>query len=420
MKKLFYLVTILLLILSLILSTGCKKEATPTGDTSSVPAEEPAAEERPRGEALLDSELPFEKYIYEMGFYSFCDTQFPTLDLSKANGYYGEITINIIGDSISEGARGKFLYNNGYPALFKNSLNKTIDSNNWGFVIPYKTNQHGDRELHSFNTEMGVWTRETEPVNTPGFVNYKSNDSAGSALLISLDRRADGYDRHINGFYLNYSAGPTNGGFEVYVNDIKVYTVPANEPANLMARTDYIAIPDGIRNNLKIKIVKTDNSSVSINGITYAEQDGGVFVNTYARSGASACETEDSLLMNMCKANYVIFALGYNDVSIENVKLYTKKLELVVEACKESGATLICLDFLWPQPQSTSWGQNIRNVLFDAAKTADGYYIDFTDFYRVDSDYLLADPAHPSPNGYRLVARKLCYFFGIPFSSDFS
>ena len=418
MKKLAYIVISLLLCLSLLLCTSCGKKSDPAA--SSQPTEpEPIVDERPRGEALLEEELPYEKYIYETGFYSFNDNDFPTLDLSEPNGYYGDISINIIGDSISEGAQAKAIYNNGYPALFKNSLNKTIDSNNWGYVIPFNNNGYGDYEIHKFYAETGSWTRETHSPNTPGFVCYKSGSSAGSAAIIELDRRADGYDRHINGFYLYYSSGPTNGGFDVYVNDTKVYSVEGNGAVNLMARTGYIAIPDGVKNNIKIKVVKTDSSMVSINGICYAEKDGGVFVNTYACSGMTACEVNNSLLKDMCKANYVIFALGYNDVGKGDVNTYTQKLKVVVDACKESGATLIFLDFLWPQKTAPSWGQNIRNVIFDAAKEAEGYYINFTDFYKIDPDYVLADTAHPTPKGYRLVARKLCYFFGIPFSSDF-
>ena len=56
--------------------------------------------------------------------------------------------------------------------------------------------------------------------------------------------------------------------------------------------------------------------------------------------------------------------------------------------------------------------------MFSAAQTAEGFYIDFTDLARTERDKVLADAAHPTPFGYKLVARKLCYFLGIPFSSD--
>lgn len=417
MKKNISLLLILVLVLSLSLCAGCKKEDAATDNNSSALPEEPAQDERPRGEALLEEELPYEKYIYEDGFYTF-GKDFPTLDFGEAKGYHGDITINIIGDSISEGAQAKAIYNNGYPALFKNSLNKTIDSKNWGFVIPFGTNGNGDKDLHMFYAESGGWLRETHSPSTPGFVCYRSGDAAGSTAVIELDRRAEGVDRNINGFYLYYSSGPTYGGFDVYVNDTKVYSVAGKGKLNLMARTEYIAIPDGTRNNFKIRVQKTDSEMVSINGVCYAEKDGGVFVNTYACSGMTACEVNNSLLKDMCKANYVIFALGYNDVGKDDPVTYAQKLQVVVDACKESGATLICLDFMWnPSNASTSWGQDIKSAMFDAAKNANGYYIDFTYLIKVDRDFVLADAAHPTPKGYKLVARKLCYFFGIPFSS---
>ncbi len=419
MKKILSFSIALLLVFALMLVAGCDKN--PTGANSSNPDSAPGEEDsRPRGEALSEAELPYEHYIYDTGFYSFNDNDFPTLEFNEGKNSYGEKSIHIIGDSISEGAQSKAIYNNGYPALLKNSLNKWYGTSNWGYVIPFNTSGYGDSELHFFKAESGGWMRETHSPNTPGFVRYVSSDKKGSTAVIEVDRRKDSYDRHINGFYLYYNSGSNYGGFDVTINGEKVYTVTAGGELSNYARTEYIAIPEGLRNNLEIRIVKTDDNSVSINGIAYAESKEGVFIHNYACSGMTLCEVEAPLLREMCKANYVIFALGYNDVSLSDVEDYRRKLEIVTEACKESGATLICLDFLWPQSGAPSWGQNIRNEIFNAAQAAGGYYINFTDFYKIDPNFVLADTAHPTPAGYKLIARKLCYFLGIPFSSDFS
>ena len=417
MKKTIFTLICFLLSLTLLFVAGCGEKPQDTSSNSSDSIDN-AIDERPRGEALTEEELPYEKYIYETGFYSFNDNDFPTLEFNEGKNSYGEKSIHIIGDSISEGAQAKAIYNNGYPALLKNSLNKYYGTNNWGYVIPFNTNDNGDKELHFFRAEKGGWMRETHSPVTPGFVCYTSTDSAGATALIELDRRRDSYDRHINGFYIYYTSGSNYGGFEVTVNGQKVHTVAANGTLNNYARTEYIAVPDGLRNELEIRIVKTDDKSVSINGIAYAEQDDGLFVHNYACSGMTLCEVEAPLLREMCKANYVILALGYNDVGKGDPESYRQKFEIVVEACKESGATLICLDFLWPQKNLPTWGNNIRNEMFAAAQNAGGYYINFTDFYKVDPNFILADTAHPTPAGYKLVARKLAYFLGIPFSSD--
>ncbi len=419
MKNIFSAFTCLLLCLALVFVAGC--EDNPTGANSSNSDPSSSNTERPRGEALSEEELPFERYIYESGFYSFNDNEFPTLEFSEGKSPYGEKAIHIIGDSISEGVQAKVIHNNGYPALLKNSLNKWYGTNNWGYVIPFKTNDIGDRDLHAFSAESGGWMRETHSPNTPGFVRYTSSDKAGSTALIETDRRKDSYDRHINGFYIYYSSGSTMGGFDITVNGQKVHSVAAGGTLSNMTRTEYIAIPSDVKNKLEIRIVKTDDKAVSINGIAYAEQDEGLFINTYACSGMTLCEVDNELLREYCKANYVFLALGYNDVGKGDPETYAKKLEVITKACEETGATLVCFDFMCPPPNASStWGESIKNAMFNAAQTAKGYYIDFTYFAKVDREYTLADAAHPTPKGYKLIARKICYFLGIPFTSDLS
>ncbi|MBO7217295.1 MAG: SGNH/GDSL hydrolase family protein [Clostridia bacterium] len=416
MKKFISIFTCVFLCLTLLFLAGCGNNPTDTNSSNSDPASGNPG--RPKGEALTEEELPFERYIYDTGFYSFNDNDFPTLEFGEGKSPYGEKSIHIIGDSISEGAQAKAIYNNGYPALLKNSLNKWYGTQNWGYVIPFNTNDNGDRELHTFSAETGGWMRETHSPNTPGFVRYTSADKAGSTALIETDRRKDSYDRHINGFYIYYSSGSTMGGFDITVNGQKVHSVAAGEELSNWARTEYIAIPSDVKDKLEIRIIKTDDKAVSINGIAYAEQDDGLFVHNFACSGMTLCEVENDLLREMCKANYVFLALGYNDVGKGDVETYTRKLEVVTKACEETGATLVCFDFMWPMGENSSWGQNIKSALFSAAQAAKGYYIDFTYFAKIDRDYTLADSAHPTPKGYKLVARKLCYFLGIPFTSD--
>ncbi len=419
MKKLFSRFLPFLLALTLILCAGCNEKAAPsTSDNTSSTLPEDPVDDRPRGEALLEKELPFEKYIYEDGFYLF-GKDFPTLNFDEAKSPYGEKSIHIIGDSISHGMQAGAMYNYNYPTLLKNSLNKMLGTNNWGFVSPFSTDMYGSTELHTFSAEKGGWVREAHVVNTPGFTSYTSGDIAGSTALITVDRKKDGYDRHINGFYVYYTSGPSKGGFDITVNGTKVYSVAAGGSIDTWARTDYIAIPEGLKNELEIRIVKTDSGSVTINGICYAEADNeGVFVHNYSLSGMTLTEVDYSLLSKMCNANYVILALGYNDGGSGDIEVYQQKAQYIAETCLQTGATLICLDFMWPKPNSTTWATDFKNALFDAAHIANGYYIDFTGFYKVDPEYLLADSAHPTANGYKLVARKLCYFFGIPFSSD--
>lgn len=429
MKKAFYHLLALSLCFALAFCAGCQEkylasntDASSKADTSlnaDTSSDTDATTDKPRGEALTEEEKPFEDYIYKYGFYSFNDNDFPTLTFDKAMSLYGEKSINVIGDSISHGMQSGKMYNNSWTNLFKNSFNKQFGTNNFGYVSLLDSSGYGDTELHKIRGTHGTWYMTRHDVHTPGFCTYSSTDKAGYSLKIELDRKADGYDRHINGFYIYYIAGPNYGGFEVAVNGTTVHTELSHSELDYTARTKYIAIPDGLESFINITITKTDNKLVSICGIAYAESDSGVMINNYSHSGMTLCEINDDLLRKMCESNYVILALGYNDAGhSKDIADFREKLFVVSTACRETGATLICLDFMWPKGTNTGWVRDYKNEVFNCAQDAEGYYIDFTDLYKVDSDYLLADAAHPTPKGCKLIARKICYFFGIPYTSE--
>ncbi len=416
MKKVLLRIIELTLCLPILFLMGCGGDTAPS--TPSGSEDETPAVERPRGEALTEEELPYESYLYDYGFYSFCDEEFPTLNFDEAKGLYGEKSIAIIGDSISHGTASVLKYNNSWPVLLKNSINKVVGSNNYGYVS-IATPKETDCELHDAEIVKGNWSGVPTAPNTPGFGYYYSTDNSGATLAFAVDNRKGSYNRHINGFYVYYRQSSANGSFDITVDGQKVASVAAGGETKDTARTAYIPLPEGTKSEFEICMVKTDDKPVYINGIAYAEADSGVFVHNYSYSGMKLCEANDSLLRELCRANYVIMALGYNDAGSEqSIDTFAYKLSVIVNACKESGATLVVCDFMWPKGTNTSWAQKYKNELFDAAKIAEGYYIDFTDFYKVENGKCLADTAHPKPLGYRLIARKLSYFFGVPFTTD--
>ncbi len=399
----------------LVLFSGCNNNTSNVNETSSD-----TSSIIPCGEELTDDEKAFENFIYsDRGFYSLNDNDYPPLIFDKPMSIYGEKSINIIGDSISHGMQSGKIYNNSWTNLFKNSFNKQFSTNNFGYVSMLDSSGYGDTELHKVEAVNGSWSITRHVVYTPGYCLYSSNDKVGSTLSIKLDRKADGYDRHINGFYIYFTQGSSYGGFEVAVNGNTVHTELTSSELDYTARTKYIAVPDDLPSQIDITITKTDGKQLNICGIAYAESDGGVMINNYSLSGMTLCEIQDELLDRMCQSNYVILALGYNDAgSSQDLDVFASKLNVVSSACKKYGSTLIVLDFLWPKGSLTTWATNYKMNLFACAQSANGYYVDFTDMYKINAEYLLADAAHPTANGCRLIARKICYFFGIPFSSD--
>ena len=69
MKNFLSALICLALCVALVFAVGCSKNPTDENSSNSDPSSNNP--ERPRGEALTEEELPFEKYIYESGFYSF-------------------------------------------------------------------------------------------------------------------------------------------------------------------------------------------------------------------------------------------------------------------------------------------------------------------------------------------------------------
>lgn len=415
----------LFLCFSLLSLSSCKNadndQAAPSTNTVK---NEQTSDTISRGEALLSEEIPFEDAVYTTnGIYPFQNDPNPSLVFDKAMGLYGEKSINIIGDSISNGLSSGAIYNNSWVSLFKNSVNHYFNTYNWG----YTTLANGSTtttpictELHTVEPESGSWSNLPGSSNTPGFQAWRSGSGTASTLKISLDRKKDSYDRHINGFYVYYAEAPASGAFTVTVNGKKVASIPRGTKVDNCARTPYIPIPEDAGRELEIRIVKSDANLVVITGVSYVEKQGGIVINNYSGASQKLCETNSNLLQNLCKANYVILALGYNDAeSSQNINLFKAKLLDISTACLEYGTKLIVVDFMWDKVESESWANPYKAALFDCAASANGYYLDFSHLEDVDRNYLLADSVHPTSAGHKLIARRLCYFFGVPFTSNF-
>ena len=360
------------------------------------------------------------------------------LEFDNPRGLFGEISINIIGDSISQGLNSEKLYDNSWAALFKKAIGNRFDAYNIGYTslnCEDISSGYTNREIHTVTSQSGTWNRFSHSTckTTPGNCRYESPADSGtdSTLRISLDRNKDGIDRHINGFYIYYTAGTEYGSFEVKINGNVVATVNCvSEILNECARSKYIALPAGCGNELTIDIVKKEtDKKVSVNGISYIDKPNTVTVNNYSLSAIKLNDYDDALLEKLCQANIVIFTLGTNDVyGAIKPNLFVRKLEIVKKACKENGSILIVGDVIWPRDYDVNFGSRYKAALKACAEEANGYYIDFCTLYAENPSSFLSDniaepkdengnypkdPSHPSIEGHRLMADKLCEFFGL-------
>lgn len=404
MKRIICYTLLILLIL-----TACGEKVT---DSSAPDASEPVITdtEIPLGEALDDNEKPFESIIYSEDIVNSFGKE-KHISMSKENA-----TINVLGDSISYGSNAGKVYNYSWTSLFKYSVNDSVGTNNHGFVslLDHSAGPFINEEIHTVTPESGTWNFERPISYVPGFCTYYSPSGTGSTLLFKIDRRADGFKRAINGFYVHYLQLPSAGSFDITINGKKITTINTAGDTNYFAKTAFIQIPDGLDSKLEIRIAKKDAALVAISGISYAESDSGTTLNNYSLPSLALSDIDDNTLKGLCKSDYLILSLGFND-AINNRKLdeFKKKLSVISSACRENGTVLVVADFIWQEDK-----EDYSTALSDAAAVADGYYIDLRPLANISGTEFLTDHAHPDIFGHRAIARAISYFFSVPFCSE--
>lgn len=350
------------------------------------------------------------------------------LDYDKPKDVYGETSVSIIGDSISQGLNAGNLYDDSWASIFKNAFNQHFGANNIGFVSfndgyadkAGETDAATYKEIHKLT--MGAddqWNITKFWTGTPGLYLYTAaNVDTDSVLNIALNRRQGGIDRHINGFYIYHTTGPDYGNFEILVNDVKVASVDcAADERDMCARSEFIRIPEGMGDEITIKIVKSKavTGTVQIAGISYREDTTSPVVNNYSLSGCRLVDFSDEMLSKIATANVVMLTLGTNDLGTDcDLEVFKEKLKIVVDTCKRNGSKLVIGDVIWNlanRPKGAAFKLALKNAAVEMGE--DGYYIDFNE---IPVDKLLdvkTDSYHPTKQGHKLMGMKLINFFGL-------
>ena len=348
----------------------------------------------------------------------FTNEPFAVFDFSEGKDMYGDKTINIIGDSISQGLNSDLFYDNSWASLFKEVITKKYGTHNIGYVsLLDRTNEAvPGREMHTLSFPNGEWERYYISGNTPGGMSYATHQQ-GSILRIEVNRQEGGKDRHINGFYIYYPEGPYRSTFTVQVNGQKLAVIDANRPEeNGCARSQYIPLPEDCPDDVQIDLIAGDctDKSVIISGISYIDNPNDLIVNNYSLSGIQLVNIDDMTLQNMCKANVVILTLGTNDAGLgADIGLFNSKLERVKYACQENGSLLIVGNMIWDRADDPNYASEYKNSLKNAAEAVGGYYLDMN-FARIRSEEFLEASrpwdVHPTVVGHKLIAQVLCEY----------
>lgn len=343
---------------------------------------------------------------------------FAIFDFSEGKDMYGDKSINIIGDSISQGLNSDLFYDYSWAALFKEAIAKKYGTHNIGYVsLLDRTNEAvPGREIHTISFPQGEWERYYVSGNTPGGMSYATHQQ-GSALRIEVNRQEGGKDRHINGFYVYYPEGPYRSTITVQVNGQEMAVINANRAEeNGCARSEYIALPENCPDDIQIDLIAGDctDKSVIVSGISYIENPNELIVNNYSLSGIQLVNIADDALQKMCRANVVILTLGTNDAGMgADIGLFNSKLDRVKYACQENGSLLIIGNMIWDRADDPDYASVYKNALRNAADEAGGYYLDFN-FARIRSDKFLEASrpwdVHSTVIGHDLIAQVLCEY----------
>lgn len=321
----------------------------------------------------------------------------PKDPLEKGNDAYGDISITVLGDSISYGANAPDLAGQSYVGLLRKAVNATHDNHNYGFLTLQSSvsNAYGVyRERHTVSS-TGLWSKE-DSGKYLGFFAMTSTDASG-VIRIEMPEASP----YICVFY---EEAPDNGSFDVAVNGEVKATVNSNaDVRNPAARTDLIET--GGENSLNIEIRKKDGSRTAVSGIGYYSDPTEVTVNNYSRSGAKLSDIDADVLNTACQANVLIFAMGTNDRNQQvDIDVFAQSIDRVIQIMNESGTSLIVNDFIWTgSVDEDAYKRELKRL----AEACNGIYNDFNVTYTEQLQAgisITQDGTHPTVEGHRIVA----------------
>ena len=325
--------------------------------------------------------------------------------LASGMDIYGDLSIAVVGDSISHGANAFDIPSQSYVGLLRQAVNAAHGSGNDGFITLQSSigNVYGVyREKHTVNY-TGAWDR-VESGDYLGFFALSSTDPSG--MIIADMPEASPFIR------IFYEEAPGNGIFEVAVNGQTKLTVDsAAQSRTPAART--ALIETGGEAPLRIEIRKKDGKPTAISGIGYYRDPDTVTVNNYSRSGARVVDVEPTVLEAACTANVLVFSLGFNDYMQEvDHTAFSQQIDRVIAIVQERGSRLIVNDFIWQLPVTDSF---YKQQLQRLAVACGGIYNDYHGTYlehQTPENSFIQDGAHPTVSGHRIVAEQLCGALG--------
>lgn len=315
----------------------------------------------------------------------------------KGTDPYGNRSISVFGDSITHGANSIDIPENSYIGLLKKAITLETGSTNYGFTSIEGTmwNSAGvHKEIHQVTFDTTVWKERRSGGNVGTFTLYTK--VPGAMLDIAVRKS-------FQKFCIYYAVGMTSGDFEIVSGGKVLAKINGYAEKPGFSRSDYIDYSGVVNNQFSIRN-GSEEKLVSINGVGYYDDIKDIVVNNYSNNGLMLQTMNDSVIKFMCKADIVIFALGYNDSHFTgSPEKFTEKINLVIQNIKLNHSKLIVNDLCWNLDSSDYYRKELKRL----ATECNGIYIDYQAVYGEKILAEIKDTAHPTILGHKMIADEL-------------
>ena len=359
----------------------------------------------------------------------------PAVNFAKPTGedYWGENSVNVLGDSISFGVgtsndsttdgSASSLYNmtGGIPERsYVSYVKKAVQAANggkmnYGFTSAYTTAWPGVGR----SEEIHWWPdRDADADENPYWV-CDNNDDGNRLTSVGMTcvtpwktmtyRLRKAYVNSYKYFTVYYQCEPDAGMFCVAngtggevadVNGSKLYVNTAStDGTSTTKRTAFYPLADCQKdsNGVPKIIICHDGTEkpVTITGIGYYKElpkannaDGYVTFNSFTRGGISLINLSDDVLDKATSADTFIMGLGFNDFNFNHKRVnqgeFKAKIDTLIRLCNEKGTKVIVNDYVWNNPVlSVNWADSqasahaiVKSELKRFARETGGIYVD--------------------------------------------
>lgn len=389
------------------------------------------------------------------------------------NDWWGENSINVLGDSISFGVgtsnssanADTSLITGGIPEQsYISYVKKAVQAvnggkMNYGFTSAYPTCWPGvarSEELHGWPDRTTTSAGETAWVCDNNDDGNRLTSVAMTSVtpwsVITYRLRKDYYQdyTYFCVYYdcvadgASFTVANDSGGEVPDISGVKQY-ISTKSDVRETKRTAFFRLSDcptdsnGIP---KIMICHDGTTSpVSITGIGYYKElpqennaDGYVTFNSFTRGGISLINMSDTVLSQAAAGDTLILGLGYNDSVFNTSRVlageFTTKINYLIAECNKNGTNVIVNNYVWDNPAFTKSDDQIRAMnhvrseLQRLARETGGIHVDQQalcgDAIIDDLNNNSKDMVHPTGVGHKLMAQHLVAAMGLDWTEDWT